>query len=325
VRLALVGIGAVGARVARQLAVTDAVAELSVHHPDPASSARLAGSLGPKVTSCERVQPEQVDAVVLAGPPGTHTGLARRTLAAGRPVISVSDSMGDVRSLLALDAVARERNVSLVVGAGFAPGLTGVVAKHASRDLDRVCEVHVAKFGTGGPACARQHHHALGARAVEWRDGRWIPRSGGAGRHLSWFPEPVGGADCYYAALPEPLFLRQLFPEASRLTARMAATRRDRFTSRLPMLRRPHPEGTVGAIRVEVRGELDGERVVRVFGASAAPAVAAAAVAACAAVVAAKGETPVGAGSVAAHVDSAAFLSDLADYGVRVTSFVGRT
>jgi len=324
VRVALVGLGAVGGRIARQLAADDAVTELWVHHRDPAVAGRLAGGLGPTVSAREGVQPENVDAVVLAGPAGTHASLARRTIAAGRPVVSVSDAMGDTRSLLALDAVARERGVSVVVGAGFAPGLTGVVARYASLALDRVHEVHVAKFGTGGPACARQHHHSLGARAVEWRDGRWVPRSGGAGRHLNWFPEPVGGADCYYAALPDPLLLRQLFPEASRLTARIAATRRDRLTARLPMLRRPHPEGTVGAIRVELRGEVAGERVVRVFGASAAPAAAAATVAAGAALAVAKGATSPGAGALAGHVDSVAFLATLAEHGLRVASFVGK-
>ena len=35
-------------------------------------------------------------------------------------------------------------------------------------------------------------------------------------------------------------------PACARVSARLSATRRDRVTARLPMLRRPHPEGTLG-------------------------------------------------------------------------------
>ncbi len=321
-RLALVGVGAVGGRIARRLAVDPSVTELWVHHPDPPRAAALAAALGPAVGSRPLVF-DDVDAVVLAGPCGTHLPLARRAVTAGCPVISTSDSLDEVRSLLALDAVARERDVTVVVGAGFAPGLTGAIARFGGRDLDRVHEVHVATFGTGGPACARQHHRALGARGIEWRNGRWVPRPGGTGRHLGWFPEPVGGADCYYAALPDPILLRPLYPEASRLTARMAATRRDRLTSRLPMLRPPHPEGTVGGVRVELRGELDGERVVRVFGASAAPAAGAAAVAGSAALMVAKGHSPPGAGGLVTRVDATDLLRSVAAQGLSVAVFDG--
>ena len=51
-----------------------------------------------------------------------------------------------------------------------------------------------------------------------------------------------------------------------RVTARVAASRRDRLTARLPMLRPPHPEGLIGAVRVEVRGgqgQVDGHAGAR--------------------------------------------------------------
>ena len=68
---------------------------------------------------------------------------------------------------------------------------------------------------------------------------------------------------------------------AERVTARLAATRRDRLTSRLPMLRPPHADGGPGAVRVELRGERAGEgRVTVVYGAMDVPSVAAGAVAA---------------------------------------------
>ncbi|MCP6177678.1 hypothetical protein NL439_25780, partial [Klebsiella pneumoniae] len=87
---------------------------------------------------------------------------------------------------------------------------------------------------------------ALRGVAVDWRDGAWQERRGGTGRELCWFPDPVGAQDCYRAALPDALLLERALPGAERITARVSATRRDRLTTPLPMLRKPHPEGTLG-------------------------------------------------------------------------------
>jgi hypothetical protein len=208
-----------------------------------------------------------VDAVVLASPT-PQAQLATMFLDDGRDVISLSDDPDDVRALIALHDRAVSNEVRLVVGAALAPGLSGVLARHLADQLAVVDEIHVAAHGTGGPACARQHHDALGSRALGWHDGEWIERPGGSGRELCWFPEPVGSADCYRAALADPIVLHRAFPDVDRISARVSATRRDRLTSRLPMLAPPHSEGGRGALRVEVRGALDtGERVTHVVGA----------------------------------------------------------
>ena len=121
--------------------------------------------------------------------------------------------------------------------------------------FDHVDEIHVAKVGTGGPSCAAAHHRALGGTALDWRDGEWVTRRAGSGRELCWFPDPIGGEDCYRAALADAVLLAPAFPGIARITARMGANRRDRITSRFPMLRPPHPEGGPGGARVEVRGQ----------------------------------------------------------------------
>ncbi len=74
--------------------------------------------------------------------------------------------------------------------------------------------------------------------------------------------------DCYRAALPDPVLLHHAFPGVGRITARMAATRRDRLTGPLPMLAPSHLEGGPGAVRVEVRGRRNGVEHVVVLGLS---------------------------------------------------------
>ncbi len=187
-----------------------------------------------------------------------------------------------------------------------------------------VDEVHVAKVGTGGPACARSTHAALRGPAAQWRDGRWQSEPAGSGRELCWFPEPVGGLDCYASGSGEPNLMVAAFPTARRISVRIGATRRDRFTSWLPMLRPPHPEGLIGGVRVEVRGWKNGVSVTEVMGAVDRPAVAAGTLAALVALAASRGELLVGAGGLATMAtDSGALLAALAHRGVKVAAFDG--
>ncbi|WP_334142617.1 saccharopine dehydrogenase family protein [Rhabdothermincola sp.] len=325
-RVAVLGAGAVGTRLARQLVSTEQVSEVVLRDPNRSRLEDVARSLGEGAIadSSGLLEPLDADVVVLAGDPGAHDVLAARFLRANQHVVSVSDDLRDVRALLELDSEARERGRSVVVGAGFAPGLTCVLAAHGARRFDTVDEVHVAKVGTGGPACARQHHRALGRMALDWREGGWVQRPPMSGRELAWFPDPVGAQDCYRAALPDALLLVPAFPGVQRVTSRVAATRRDRLTARLPMLWPTHPEGGPGAVRVEIRGRRGCARDVAVFGVMDRPAVAAGAVAAVAAWWAAEGRLARhGAAGLAELAEPLPFLLELGRRGVRAAVFEG--
>jgi hypothetical protein len=318
-----VGAGAVGARAARQLVSTDAVEFVLVSDVDDERAHNVVASLGQDRASVAR-DPSGVDVAILASPGNRHAERARTFINDGVAVVSVSDDVDEVRALLELDDAARRNDVPVVVGAGFSPGLTCVLAAHAASALDHVDEVHVAKVGTGGPSCAEAHHRALAGTALDWRDGNWVKRRAGSGRELCWFPDPIGGEDCYRAALPDAMLLAPAFPGVERITARMGANRRDRITSRFPMLRPPHPEGGPGAARVEVRGRRGSARVVQVFGAMDRPAVAAGTVAALAAIAAGtKQLRRSGAGGLAELVDPLWFLGLLAQRGVKAAVFEG--
>ena len=297
----VVGAGATGTRVARQLVRTSPDCSVVLVDDSPGAAESASHTLGPKVSVAGEMLPK-VDAVVLATRAGSHAALAQQHLATVPIIVSVGDSIDDVRDLLDLDDQARANGCRVVVGAGMMPGLSDVLAAHGRRWFDSVREIHVSKFGTGGPDCAKQHHRALKGLCFDWREDQWQRRPGGSGRELAWFPAPVEAADCYRAALGDPLLLVRQFPNAQRITARMAATRRDRLTMQLPMLRSPHPEGLLGAIRVELRGLRDGAQLELVLGSSERPAVVAGAVAA---------------GAVESLLTSTATLSTEADFGAR--------
>lgn len=322
-RIAVVGLGAVGTRAARQLASTAVVERVVVSDPKPDRVAEVVSSLGAKAVphAAEAGLPE-ADVVVLAVPTGTQASMAAELVARGTSVVCTSDAVGETRALLDLGAEAEARSVVVAVGSGFAPGLSCILARFAAERLDTVDEIHVARLGTGGPACARQHHDALAGEAIDWRDGGWQRRPAGSGRELCWFPDPIGAADCYRAELPDALLLVPSFPGVGRVTARLAATRRDRLTARLPMVRRPHPEGGLGALRVEVRGRGPAGIDVQILGAMDRPGVAGGAVTALTAVEIAAGRVAqTGAWGLASLLDPKPFLAELALRGVKAARF----
>lgn len=304
--IALVGSGVVGERVAKRIEVVAPDARFAA--VDTRGWSDIAG--------CE---------LAILAQPGPHAPLAADLLADGTSVVSICDTLDDVRAMLDLDDVARSAGCTAVVGAGMSPGLTGLLARLLVGRLETWDEIHIAVHGTAGPACARQHHVALGGRAIGFRDGAWLTRRSGAGRELCWFPEPVGAYDCYNAQMPEPLLIHEAFPQVERISARMSATRRDRLTARLPMLSPPHREGGVGAVRVEVRGtDPDGGRATLIVGIAELVGTAAAATATALAGAVVRGEVPDGVVATGdARLDTLGLLNVVERLGVRVQEFTG--
>lgn len=330
-RIAILGAGLVGQRTA--------VALSRQHITDQKSNADRRDELDIVLVSRSRV-PEpcdgvtvgqgwphadaaDADIVVLATESSLQPALAKQLLRGGAHVVTTADSPNDIDRLWALDPVARENGKTLVVGAAYSPGVSTVLASYLARGFDSVTVISTAQFGTGGPACARQHHRAMGSAATEVHNGSLRGSRGGSGRELVWFPDPVGAADCYRAGLADPFLLHQAFPAVDRIESRQAATRRDRLTHRLPMLRPPHAEGLVGAVWAEVRGTIDGRVEHRAMAATAAQATGAAAMAAafCREIVRERG---IGSGTQSpATVENLVSLMQLISFDVRLWAYDG--
>ncbi|MDO8363911.1 MAG: hypothetical protein Q7V88_13510 [Actinomycetota bacterium] len=313
----LAGCGVTGSRVLHHLAAHQV--RVAVYDPSPALARNT------RVVRLESAADLMAcDLVVLCGP-APHAPLTEMLVADATPVVSVGDDLDDMQALLALQPLAERHGVAAVVGAGMAPGLSGLLARYLAAQLHTLDELHVAVHGTAGPQCARQHHAALGDAALGWHDGEWIQPPGGSGRDLVWFPEPIGAHDCYRAALPDPLLLQRGFPTAQRISARVSATRRDRLTARLPMLTPPHAAGDLGSVRVEARGAgPHGERVSVIAGVAGPTAELAAVV--CAATVGQLLRHPVAPGVHALGDEALAGLDLLhhaTQLGVRVQEFTG--
>lgn len=306
-RIGVVGRGVVGDRIARRLPTV--VRDVEVVDLD---------------LRTQRRPRDDLDVVVLAQS-GSHAPSASVFLEAGIAVVSVSDDLADVRALADLELLALRSGVALVIGAGMSPGLTDLLARLLVSELASCDEIHIAFHGTAGPSCARQQHRALRGIAVGFRDGTWIQRPAGSGRELCYFPEPVGPYDCYRAELPSPVLLHEAFPQVGRVSARVSANRRDRFTAWLPMLSPPHREGGIGAVRVEVRGnDESGGRRTLIAGAAELVGTAAAATAIAFASAAVDGRLEPGVVRAGDPLlDTVALLRSISAAGVRLQEFTG--
>jgi saccharopine dehydrogenase-like NADP-dependent oxidoreductase len=265
--IGIFGAGVVGARVAESLSI-ESQTSILVYDSSQIVAQRLARRLSETnslIKATNRSELHRAKVVVLAGPL-PHTPVAKEFLGKGVSIVSTSDDIADCLNLLSLSELATENKATLIIGAASSPGMSGLLVRNLSKAFDSIDEVHIALHGTGGPACARQHHRALSGQSIGWHDGEWLRRPAGSGRELCWFPEPVGAYDCYRGELPDPLLIKRAFPELVRVTARVSATRRDRVFARMPMLIPPRAEGGMGGLRVEVRGAKNGERVVDVVG-----------------------------------------------------------
>jgi hypothetical protein len=125
--------------------------------------------------------------------------------------------------------------------------------------------------------------------------------------------------------MADPMLMHGAFGGVKRISARMSATRRDRLMSRFPMLRTPHEEGGIGALRVEVRGvAASGERVTSIAGIAEFVGAAAGATALACARGILRGDLPAGAVTTAdASLPTQALLKEIAALGIRLQEFSG--
>jgi len=323
-KVGISGLGAVGSQLLYRLQSRDDVDQVVLYDSEYEKLEKYIHQDIKKleISSSPKMEQSDIDILFLCTPAGQHLESAHRAVRQGISVVSASDRISDVVGILALDEAAKENQCVAVAGAGFSPGLTCVLSSYTGDGFDVVDEIHIAKDGTGGPACARQHHRAMKRPSLDWRDGKWVRRPGGSGRELVWFPEPIGGADCYRAALPDAALLQPLFPSVSRITARLSATRQDRFTSWLPMLTPPHNDGGIGAVRVEVRGDINGCRETRVLGVTGPPSTISAIIAeSCLEYV--KSSSLYGSGGIAFFVPPKEFIELVRQRGVKILEFDG--
>lgn len=137
--------------------------------------------------------------------------VARAAIAAGVPLVDVSDDWAETVEMLDLHEEAVRAGVTILVGLGASPGVTNVMARYGADKLDRVDEVHTSWImrgsDLGGPALCAHLLHSLPDRAFVFRDGAMREvRPFVDGKETFEFPE-LGPVEVVHIGHPEPFTL----------------------------------------------------------------------------------------------------------------------
>lgn len=236
----------------------------------------------------------------------------------GKKVISTSTDADLIDHYLHLGE--SEPQHRLVLGASFTGAATALLVAHGAQFFDIVDEVHI---GVHLPA---ERAIRLGTTTLlqrpDWKQEYSVDD---LGRELLWFPEPVGPQDCKVTsdgeALLGELSIALTQDHVDRVTIRKSTQSiKERVMTALPGVKAP-PHAPFGAVRVELRGVRDGQRVTRVWGAVDRPQLFGGAVAA----VVANAHEDIAAGvwSSATVVSPERILSSLYWRGFRVAEYIG--
>lgn len=316
-RVGVSGCGSVGTRLARLLAEEQSVSSVLVSDPRAGAARRASLAAGRKGCVADELFSSRIDVLVLCGPSDTHAEQARKALENCTPVVSTARSSLDVCELLSLDRISKLVGVPVVVGAGWTPGLSCLLAGVAARCMERVSEIRVVRAGSTGVSCARETLSELTGVARVWRGGAWSSRVAGWGRELVWLPDPIGAVDTRSADAGDVYLLAETFPDARRIEVRVAAGLPRALAARLGIgPRRQRGDGVV-AFRIDVRGWAGGRPVHRVFGGLDRGCMATASVAARVAAAVCRGEAVPGAYGLSSWAEPRSLLRELSDAGVR--------
>jgi hypothetical protein len=324
VRVLLAGVGAVGTRAARQLVDTPGVVEVLLADTDGDRTAKVVDALGEKASVHAFAPgdpiPEGIDVVACALPTGDDHAVATAAITAGVPFVSSDDDQDAIEAIRALEPNAKSAEVTIALGAGFAPGLADVLVAHAGDMFRAVDDIRVARVGWAGPSSVAAVRHARRASVRSWHDGGWREEHP-HGETLVWFPEPIGGRDCSLVTGSGALLV-DAFPNAPRIRVLVGEP-----PKRTWLRRRFGDDGEWGAARVEVWGQKDDGHGCVVYGVVERTAVAAGAVLAVVAAQLGGGLGPrvhqPGVHGLGSLVEAKPFLAELAQRGVRAAVFEG--
>lgn len=146
-------------------------------------------------------------------------GVLRVAIEAGRSYVDICDDPEPTLALLALDARARERGVTALVGMGITPGVSNLLAVLAARELDETRELVTGwdlaaalpeAIGPEPSAATLHGVEQLTGRIRLFRDGQFVEEP--PLRKIALDVPGLGRREAYTIGHPEPATLPRAFP-----------------------------------------------------------------------------------------------------------------
>ncbi len=230
------GAGGVGSETVRQLVSRGWFARVLIADRDIESAQHLAHELGAEAVEVDVMDTQALIELMRQGQVVLNTtgpffryGLpvVRAALEARIPYADINDEDGPIHDLFATDEIdraAREAGIPLVVALGTSPGLTNILTRYGTQQMDAVSAVHIA-LATGpwtrGPAVMAHHLHINSAPATIYRGGRWVQVPAMSEAEDITFPWYPGRAQVHIVGHAEPLTLPRFIPGLEEVVMKM--------------------------------------------------------------------------------------------------------
>lgn len=167
-----------------------------------------------------------VDVVVNAIGPFYRYGydIARNLVNLGLNFVDICDDYDATERILSLDGEASRASILGLTGMGWTPGLSNILALHASRGLGEVESIDIYWVGSAadsrGLAVVMHLFHSLIGKVPMFINGSLTYVDAGSGDVEVDFPKPIGRVKLYYTGHPEPLTIPRYIRVKGRVTVR---------------------------------------------------------------------------------------------------------
>lgn len=230
-RIAIVGTGAMGAFIARELAHSEPKATLVLVDADLARAEEIANSLKPNATQamgCDaRDTPALAavfagaDVVVNAAQYDVNLDVMRACIRAKCHYLDLGGMFHMTQRQLKLSDEFKAAGLTAVLGMGAAPGMTNILARHLCDQLDEVESIAIS-FAVAAldapqsdifvpPYSVTTLMQEFCEESVQFIDGAHRLQPPLSGREAIHFPAPIGIVDCVYTLHSEPATLPGAF------------------------------------------------------------------------------------------------------------------
>jgi lysine 6-dehydrogenase len=170
------------------------------------------------------------DAVVNAVGPyhRTATDVIEAAIDAGAHYVDMNDDH-EVAETLLLDPSweerARRAGVAVLIDCGVVPGLSGLLVRHASEQLDQTKRVAIRfawNYNRAYPAAIQHFLRINSGRGLQVVDGRHVRVGPFEGPEDVKFHAPVGRTRVYFTGVPDPVAIARFLPGVEDATAKGA-------------------------------------------------------------------------------------------------------
>jgi saccharopine dehydrogenase-like NADP-dependent oxidoreductase len=236
-KVVVAGCGFHGRGIAYQLSRQRPGIDLLVVDDDPARARAVGAKAGvpwQQVDVTDRGAVRELlgaaDVVVNAVGPYHRTALAviEVALETNTHYVDMNDDHEVAEALLldrSWDDRARRAGLSVLIDCGVVPGLSGMLVRYASDQLDDVGHVTIRfawNYNRAYPAAVQHFLRINSGRGMQYLEGSLVRKGPFEGPEKVHFLEPVGATDTYFTGVPDPVAISRSIPGVVTATAKGA-------------------------------------------------------------------------------------------------------